>query len=452
MNPQNQGSGSSAPLDPPQRRKRGRPRKDEHLLPGENMSYVPVSDNMLRNTQSFGSAVAGSSEAAGQVVAGSNMIGQAVSGVVDGKFDAGYLLRVKVGDSENYLRGVVFLPNRVVPVTASNDLAPQAKMYTRADVPIPVLNPPQFQVSVPPPEQSEKQSAEPPKAFKSVEGQGIPSDHQPSSGTCKENQFASVTLPLTDNFRASSSRMMSLQMLDSGSGSGSPANLAPGGKQDELLLEFDASMKKAEAARPDAASSAATTFGILPASSNVNLELQIQHQPNDLDASHCQSVVDGGKTANPELVQPPPVMSEPGSGIMSESADVMGISPEKAAPQEPATNITFTVTDAPPSDLNGILVGNAAEIPQADTTTALVPKSDAEGSSSLEKILESQFSTCSGGMDTMKMDPPTTNSSPMDLLENPAVPKFGNDGGFAACMIVEPQPELCKDDMPPAES
>ncbi|CAH8333996.1 unnamed protein product [Eruca vesicaria subsp. sativa] len=60
-----------------------------------------------------------------------NLIGRVFSGVVEGSFEAGYFLNVKVLDTEKQLKGIVFLPNKVAPLTPATDLFPQAKMYVR---------------------------------------------------------------------------------------------------------------------------------------------------------------------------------------------------------------------------------------------------------------------------------------------------------------------------------
>ncbi|CAH2070185.1 unnamed protein product, partial [Thlaspi arvense] len=63
-----------------------------------------------------------------------DLIGQVVSGVVEGSFEAGYFLNVKVADTDKQLKGLVFLPDKVTPVTPTTDLFPQAKMYAREDI------------------------------------------------------------------------------------------------------------------------------------------------------------------------------------------------------------------------------------------------------------------------------------------------------------------------------
>ena len=52
MNPQSQGTTSSSPVDPPLKRKRGRPRKDENVPQGENMPATPAADSMKKDKQS----------------------------------------------------------------------------------------------------------------------------------------------------------------------------------------------------------------------------------------------------------------------------------------------------------------------------------------------------------------------------------------------------------------
>ena len=106
MNPLNLASTSSPPPvanDLLAKRKRDRPRKDEQ----ENARVTPNLDV--------------------------NLVGKTVSGVVVGSFDAGYILNVKVDDSDTKLRGIVFARGKVMPVTPSNDVAPNVKMFTKEE-------------------------------------------------------------------------------------------------------------------------------------------------------------------------------------------------------------------------------------------------------------------------------------------------------------------------------
>lgn len=62
-------------------------------------------------------------------------VGQSVHGVVDGSFDAGYLVTVRVGDSETVFRGVVFGPGLSLPLNRDNDVAPKMKRLIRDEAP-----------------------------------------------------------------------------------------------------------------------------------------------------------------------------------------------------------------------------------------------------------------------------------------------------------------------------
>ncbi|XP_058750428.1 mitochondrial distribution and morphology protein 34-like [Vicia villosa] len=69
------------------------------------------------------------------------MLGKMVTGVIEAAFNDGYLVNVKVADSDSFLRGVVFLPGQVTPVTAENDVAPHIQMIKRKEFPIPMPMP-----------------------------------------------------------------------------------------------------------------------------------------------------------------------------------------------------------------------------------------------------------------------------------------------------------------------
>ncbi|KAI5057793.1 hypothetical protein GOP47_0027808, partial [Adiantum capillus-veneris] len=60
-------------------------------------------------------------------------VGQQVHGVVDGMFDAGYLVTVRVGDTETMFRGVVFGPGLSLPLNRDNDVAPKLKRMNHDD-------------------------------------------------------------------------------------------------------------------------------------------------------------------------------------------------------------------------------------------------------------------------------------------------------------------------------
>ncbi|KAL2339175.1 hypothetical protein Fmac_013621 [Flemingia macrophylla] len=142
-----QGPSSNVPV----KRKRGRPRKYVTVVQGENVPTAAMRGpyNVLNSNQTTGT---GDHE----------MLGKTFTGVIDGTFDAGYLLNVQVGNTDNFLRGVVFLPEQVAPVTEENDVAPHVKMIKRKEIPILDLNT-QADVhdSVPPSVQFNKQCFEP---------------------------------------------------------------------------------------------------------------------------------------------------------------------------------------------------------------------------------------------------------------------------------------------------
>ncbi|KAJ4875739.1 AT hook motif-containing protein [Raphanus sativus] len=101
----NQGSTSSIP---PSKRRRGRPPRSDEVQTQPQLN--PIDENL---------------------------IGRMVCGVVEGSFEAGYFLHVKVADTDKHFKGIVFLPGKVTPVTPTTDLFPQAKMYARE---VPSLN------------------------------------------------------------------------------------------------------------------------------------------------------------------------------------------------------------------------------------------------------------------------------------------------------------------------
>lgn len=139
MNQDNRESDKDASTNIPMKRKRGRPRK--HPRPsfnhGENSveriqnlyhmqnAHVPPGFQGMNRDQSP------------PVEPLDVMVGQVVRGVIEASFDAGYLLNVKVGNSETTLRGVVFKPGQYVPVSAANDVAPHVQMVKRNEIPLP---------------------------------------------------------------------------------------------------------------------------------------------------------------------------------------------------------------------------------------------------------------------------------------------------------------------------
>lgn len=123
----------------PTKRKRGRPRKCPALDDpnsflgdgnpsdgGKNFHVPPVHRGLHRNKSCQGYPSNGLRDV---------MAGQAVSGFLDAEVDGGFLLTVRVRNSDTVLRGIVFKPGHFVPVSAENDVAPNVHMVKRNDTP-----------------------------------------------------------------------------------------------------------------------------------------------------------------------------------------------------------------------------------------------------------------------------------------------------------------------------
>ncbi|XWS51879.1 hypothetical protein CRYUN_Cryun11dG0019700 [Craigia yunnanensis] len=126
------------------KRKRGRPRKypKHNLNQGEN-AQIPRNQNPNRAENYLippgFEGVNGNQPRQANPINDANdvMVGQAVYGVIEAAFDAGYLLTVRVGNCDTTLRGVVFKPGHYVPVSAENDVAPNVQMIRRNEIPFP---------------------------------------------------------------------------------------------------------------------------------------------------------------------------------------------------------------------------------------------------------------------------------------------------------------------------
>ncbi|CAN4117415.1 unnamed protein product [Withania somnifera] len=129
----------SVPTILPAKRRRGRPRKDGGVAKRRNLQSpamtCPAPESIKRVQQNDVEV----SQKDG-IIGGNNGVGQMVSGVVDGRFDAGYFITVRVGNSGTTLRGVVFQTARFAPITPANDVAPSATMYHRNPVASPLIN------------------------------------------------------------------------------------------------------------------------------------------------------------------------------------------------------------------------------------------------------------------------------------------------------------------------
>ncbi|KAL5578861.1 hypothetical protein UlMin_011303 [Ulmus minor] len=205
---------------PPPKRKRGRPRKDEQrreegLVSGSlvrreialGSQTVTGSDSPMKGKQTVtGSDIPMKGK---QTVTGSHspmkgkqtvdssslvddgMLGQVVTGVIDGKFDAGYLIHVKVGDSDTMLRGLAFLPGRFIPITPASDVAPHVPMYHRREVPFPT--PDQLRHALHP--ESDKQPVDLNSQPPTFAEQSQPSISQCGIPVAPEHQFPAAVVP-----------------------------------------------------------------------------------------------------------------------------------------------------------------------------------------------------------------------------------------------------------------
>ncbi|XP_050370961.1 uncharacterized protein LOC126788966 isoform X2 [Argentina anserina] len=132
----------------PMKRKRGRPRKYPRIDPQVNTAPLPRYQNLNLGENAAvpppGVRINGRQAQQAAPTNGTsttdNMVGMAVSGVVEASFDAGYLLRVRVGNTGTTLRGIVFKPGHYAPVVPEIDVAPDVQMIRRHEVPLPVDN------------------------------------------------------------------------------------------------------------------------------------------------------------------------------------------------------------------------------------------------------------------------------------------------------------------------
>ncbi|KAJ6893019.1 hypothetical protein NC652_027122 [Populus alba x Populus x berolinensis] len=449
-------------MDPPMKRKRGRPRKDESSVLGEKTPVMSESDNMKENKETTGTT-------------GANMVGQVITGVIGGLFDAGYLVKVKVGDSETPLRGLVFLPSRFIPITAANDVAPQAKKNRRADIPIPVSYPPtQLPSFVTSPEQSDKQLVELKKVAPTAQDEGLQSGFQPTVPTAKESQSAPQMLPLTEYLQSSRTflggKVVRHQVLGSGCDNQSASAMVQMGHnkvagQHDLMLEFEASLRKGlnlsvkENEQSKSVSLPAPPADILPGSETAKMELEIQQQPSSDDLKLNQPVHYGVKSP---------------SSFMEKKA-----SPENVAPPEPAMKI---ISGDDKSHLNGSSIGPAANSTEANSLPAPIesfpsllfereaipstPKLAAEGSP-LQRVTKPQSDGSSGGTNIMKAGPDTSATVilPATLFGREAILPESKAASDELVLRRMTTPQICsspgfannvdsniKDVIPPAES
>ncbi|CAL0335111.1 unnamed protein product [Lupinus luteus] len=132
--------------DVPLKRRRGRPRKyprpdsedSSRMLFGQTKEPNPGSSEQTKLRPGY-EGVNGNQQLQRDQENGSNdaVVGQEVSGVIEAVFDAGYLLNVRVGDSDFTFRGLAFKPGHYVPISPENDVAPGVPVIQRIEVPFP---------------------------------------------------------------------------------------------------------------------------------------------------------------------------------------------------------------------------------------------------------------------------------------------------------------------------
>ncbi|CAK8565567.1 unnamed protein product [Lathyrus sativus] len=146
MEQQNQNNTPDGSGDVPLKRKRGRPRKyprpdsaeSSYMQLSQNRKQTPIRAEHSPVPPGF-QTVNGNEHLQRGLESEPNdaAVGQVVSGVIEAIFDAGYLLSVRVGNSDTTLRGLVFKTGRFVPVSPENDVAPGVPMIQRNEVPFP---------------------------------------------------------------------------------------------------------------------------------------------------------------------------------------------------------------------------------------------------------------------------------------------------------------------------
>nr|GEX00309.1 histone acetyltransferase p300-like isoform X3 [Tanacetum cinerariifolium] len=130
------------------KRKRGRPRKNENM---PRIEKNPTQPPLIMAAPPPPAAAAVMTtiqpQPANIVPTSSNvkrvdhsLVGQAVTCVIDGIFDNGYLLSTRLGPNNSILRGIVFQQGHVAPLTPTNDVAPHVEMCTRGEYTIPPSN------------------------------------------------------------------------------------------------------------------------------------------------------------------------------------------------------------------------------------------------------------------------------------------------------------------------
>lgn len=102
----------------PAKRGRGRPRKSD-LTARQGEEGAPLSEPKQKRPRRAKGGFP-------PPLLDSGHVGQPVSGVLDGAFDAGYFVTVRIGDTDAVLRGVLFGPGFSMPLTEAQKAAHHA--------------------------------------------------------------------------------------------------------------------------------------------------------------------------------------------------------------------------------------------------------------------------------------------------------------------------------------
>ncbi|KAF5728589.1 hypothetical protein HS088_TW21G00737 [Tripterygium wilfordii] len=363
-------------------RKRGRPRKDENLVPVDRaVTLTPGADNGKKNTQSSGASDA--------TPAHNEVVGQLVSGIIEGSFKDGYLINVKLPNSNVNLRGAVFLPERSIPITAANDVAPQIPMIDRVEIDITSLDQQTKLHAVSSMEQSDKTPAELNSEACRVPSEDKPVDPLSGIPSSSEKEPTSVMLPLVDSIHVSATGLSSgekikPQIAGFESGNQCASVLAQSDpkvlEQNDMVTEASG-MEKGSNIHVEMTGASAFINEILPGTETAKQELLTQSQGGDSEVKHNDSACDGSKSPDLEANKPPAfaepdVISEPiGINIsLQNQLSFMDGKPEDNTPPELASDI---VGDSNASNLNRIAASDSAGITD---TNSLSPTSGSEPS------------------------------------------------------------------------
>lgn len=377
MSQQNKDTKTSSPAELPVKRKRGRPRKEDPLVQEENISQIHGSDGMKKTQNGGGDPESETDD---------EMVGQAVSGVLNGSFDAGYFLTVKVGNTDTLLSGVVFEPGLIAPITAANDVAPHVKMHRRKEIPIPVLNlQTQLNSSVQQCKQDNKLPPQLEKQALKVTDQVLPSELHSGISPAFENQCTPVMVSLTNNMPKNDTSLKigghgnPLQTLNCGqenqSASVARFDSTKTVKQDGTLQEFGVAIQS-EGPKIDVGDFKNSISGpssgpydsMLSGNETINQVPQVVDQPKNYVTDLNEFISCEVKSPNHELHQAPVVAD---CNFMPPEVISMQIdipmeryaSPKNNTQQDIDSELALKISSGvDTSQLNGRPVGDAADI------------------------------------------------------------------------------------------